>query len=105
MSLLQVKVSQKTKDGQSFFEGTVTIPGAKPTKLVKKADQTTQFSNRSGVLTTARSLAKNLGFEGIDAADPSVTAKAAKKSVKTKSQPAVTDSENKSTKSRSTKTN
>ena len=66
MSFLPLKVSEKMKDGKTFFEGTVAISGVKPTKLIKKSDQSTQFANRSGVLTTARNFAKKLGFEGIN---------------------------------------
>ena len=78
MSSLTLKVSERTKSGSTFFEGTVTIPGAKPTKLVKKSDQTTQFSTRSSLLATARNFAKRLGFGGVDTDTP-------KKSITTKS--------------------
>lgn len=75
MSSLPLKVSERKQDGKTVFEGTVTIPGAKPTKLVKKSDQTTQFGTRSGLLTTARSFAKKLGFDGVDEPAKSVTTK------------------------------
>jgi hypothetical protein len=82
MSNLSVKVSQRTKAGKTFFEGTVSIPGVRPTKLAKR-DQTTQFSNRSGVLTAARNFAKKFGFSGVDTGEGSQTQRAAKKTVRT----------------------
>lgn len=57
----QVKVTSRTVEGQKVFEGTVTLPGVKPTKLVKKSDQSTRFSTRSAVVSAAKGLARTLG--------------------------------------------
>jgi hypothetical protein len=62
MNQMPIKVSSKSFDGTNVYEGTVNIPGIKPTKLVRKADGTTRFVSRSAVLTSARSLAKRLGY-------------------------------------------
>tara|TARA_Y100000034_G_C6887359_1_gene407589 strand:- start:1850 stop:2107 length:258 start_codon:yes stop_codon:yes gene_type:complete len=80
MSSLQLKITSKTTEGKESFQGTVTIPGLKPTKLARKSDGCSCFSSSSAVRTSARSLAKSLGFDGVDVAAP--TKKAAKKPVK-----------------------
>lgn len=67
MSTLSVKLKSKTVEGQEVWEGTVAIPGVKPTKLVRKSDNKTQFGSRRAVMTSARSLAKKIGFEGVEA--------------------------------------
>ena len=67
MNSLPVKVSYKTREGSQFYEATVRIPGIRPTKLVRRSDGSTQFPTRSAVLTSARSLARRLGFvDGVD---------------------------------------
>jgi hypothetical protein len=77
---LKVKVKSKTTtDGQETWEGTVTVPGLKPSKLVRKADGKTEFSSRSAVNQAAKNLGKSLGFEV--AFDAPAAKKAAKKSV------------------------
>jgi len=62
---LPVTVSKRKQDGEEYYEGTVQISGVRPTKLVKKSDSTTRFSTRSAVTTSAKTLAKKLGFEGV----------------------------------------
>lgn len=83
VTTLNVKVSERTKDGKTYFEGTVALPGAKPTKLVRKSTGTTLFSTRSALTTSARNFAKQFGAEAdlLQSAKQSVK-KAAKKSVK-----------------------
>lgn len=80
MSALQVRVTSRTKDGQETFQGTATIPGLKPTKIVKKKDGCSEFSTVSAVRTSARSIAKTLGFEGVELDVP--VKKAAKRTAK-----------------------
>lgn len=86
MSLLKVKISsrsQKSSDGTSstpVYEGTVSVPGLRPTKLVRKSDGSTTFSNRSAVTTAAKTLSRSLGFSDVDfGEEASQTKKAAKK--------------------------
>jgi len=77
--------SRKTAEGD-VYEGTVSIAGLKPTKLVRRADGSTQFPTRSAVAGSARNLAKSLGFSDVGIVDASApaqktaTKKAAKKS-------------------------
>ena len=74
MSQMPVKVSTRTVEGTSVYEATVQIPEIRPTKLVRKADGSTRFPSRSAALTSARSLAKKLGYsDGVE--DTGTTAK------------------------------
>ncbi len=77
---LSVKVSSRTNDqGATFFEGTVSIQGLKPTKLVKKSDGASQFPTKSALTGAARNLAKSLGFSDVEMSDGSAkTAKSTK---------------------------
>lgn len=76
---LEIRVSSKTTDGTVTWEGTVSIPGTRPTKLVRSTTGTTAYNSRASLLASARTFAKRVGFDGIT--EPAVLAKAAKKSV------------------------
>lgn len=78
---LSVKLASRKSGETSWYEGTVSIVGLKPTKLARRSDGSTQFPTKSAVSGAARNLAKSLGFADVDVAD-SVAPKAAKKSVK-----------------------
>lgn len=77
--------SRKTAEGD-VYEGTVSLEGGTPFKLVRRADGSTRFPTRSAVLGSARNFAKKLGFSDVNVADASApaqktaTKKAAKKS-------------------------
>ena len=83
MSFLQVKVSERKTDTGVTYEGTVSIPGLRPTKLARKSDGVIQFSSRSALTAAARTLARSLGFEDIAVAatGAAVVRKAAAKRV------------------------
>jgi|694.fasta_scaffold01099_13 hypothetical protein len=75
-------VSRKTADGE-IFEGTVTISAnLVPTKLRRRADNSTQFPTRSAVLGTARNVAKALGFSDVEVSDNTTAAKTTKVAAK-----------------------
>jgi hypothetical protein len=82
MSKLSVRVtSRSTSDGQSYFEGTVTIPGLKAAKLVKQ-DGCTQYSTASAVRSAAERVATRLGMT-TEYETPAPAKAAAKKSART----------------------
>lgn len=81
---LTIEVKQRTSKGETGWEGRIAVPGTNATKLAKK-DGTTLFATRGSLNSVARSLGKRLGLD-VDFAEPAK--KAAKKSVKTKTQPA-----------------
>lgn len=89
MSMLQVKVKSRMVEGTEQFNGTVEIPGLKATKVARKSDGQTEFGSRSALVTTARSVARSLGYEGIEtdisSKSPSRVKTAAKGAAKSKS--------------------
>lgn len=83
---LEVKVTSRKSEGQEWWEGTVALDGAKPTKLARKSDGSTRFTSRSAVQGAARRFAERYGYSDVDfgakeEAKPAVK-KAAKRSVK-----------------------
>lgn len=81
--------TQATAEGASLtsFEGTVSVPGLRPTKLAQK-DGATTFTNRGTLVSAAKRLATRLSAT-LEVAQPALK-KAAKKSVKAKTAPATT---------------
>lgn len=77
---LNVTIKERTKGEETWFEGTVALPGIKPTKLVRKSDGSHKFGTVNAVRTSARSFAKQIGFTA-DVTAP--TKKAAKKKTTT----------------------
>lgn len=77
---LSVKLASRKSGEASWYEGTVSIAGLKPTKLARRSDGSTQFPTKSAVSGAARNLAKSLGFSDVDLADSAAAPKAAKKS-------------------------
>ena len=79
---LNVRISSRNTNNTTVWQGTANIPGLRPSRIVGKSTNSTEFSSRSAVLTSARNLARSLGFDGV--VEPTATGKsAAKKSVKT----------------------
>ena len=82
---LSVRLTSRKTETETYFEGTVSIQGLRPTKLARRADGSTQFSTKSAVSGAARNLARSLGYTDIcvtDANAPKTPCKAAaKKSV------------------------
>lgn len=81
---MKLKVSaRKNAEGGETFEGTVTLPVSNlaPAR-VQKADGTTKFATRSGVVQAANSAAKKLGYTVAE--DQPAVKKAAKKSTSKK---------------------
>ncbi len=74
---LQVKVTKRTVDGQERYEGTVSIPRLKPTKLVR-SDGSTLFQSRSALTNAIKTVSESLGFTEVSL-DDAVLNKAAKK--------------------------
>ena len=78
---LIVTVSEKTTKGVKSWEGSVNIPGLKPTKL-SKGEGVTSFATRGALNTVARAVAAKLGFE-LKYVEPLVKIAAAKAVTKT----------------------
>ncbi len=82
---LEVKVISRKSGESEWYEGTVSLDGAKATKLARKSDGSTQFTSKSAVQGAARRFAERYGYNDVDfgteAAKPAAK-KAAKRSVK-----------------------
>lgn len=82
---LTVRLSnRKTSEGE-YYEATADICGLRPTKLVRRTDNTTRFPTKSSAQGAIRNFAKTYNFTSVNIVDPSVVAsqsskKAAKKS-------------------------
>lgn len=63
---LTVKISKKTKGGVESWEGTVALPGVKPTKLTKAKTDDIQFNTRSALTSAAQRLATRYGFSEVE---------------------------------------
>lgn len=81
---LQVKVSERQEGTETWYEGTVSICGLKPTKLARKSDGSTRFATRSSLTGAARTLATSLGYQGVASEQPKRVA-AKKSATSTKS--------------------
>ena len=80
---ISVAVKSRTTGGKSYYEGTVSINGLQPTKLVK-ADGCSHYSTSRAVEQAAERLATRLGGTLTLTAGQAPAAKqAAKKSAKT----------------------
>lgn len=79
MSNSNMEVKVTSRNSGTAWEGTVNVPGLRPTKLVRKSDDTTVFSTRSALLSSARVLAKRLGFSDVSLSDSSQQIKRAAK--------------------------
>lgn len=67
---LQVKISERQEGTETWYEGTVSICGLKPTKLARKSDGSTRFATRSSLTGAARTLATSLGYQGVASEQP-----------------------------------
>lgn len=85
MSLVPVKVTSRNRDGREVFEAVVSLPGLRPTKVVRKSDGTTYFGTKAAVLTSARNVVKKMGFVGVEELKP-VSKRAAKRATQTQAQ-------------------
>lgn len=66
---LPVRVSIKKSDSVEWYEGTISIEGVKPTKLVRPTDGSVKFPTKSAVSCQAKKFAKSLGFNDVDIQD------------------------------------
>lgn len=104
---LTVRLSnRKTPEGE-YYEATIDICGARPTKLVRRNDNTTRFPTRSSAQGAVRHFAKTYNFTSVNIIEPQAataqtTKKAAKKSTSA-SKPSTTSNKTASKPTSSTK--
>lgn len=76
---LNLRVTSKTVGDETYFEGTVSIPNLRPTKVMR-SDGTTLFLRRSALTSAARAIARSVGMEPLEVDDRTVSRAAAKRS-------------------------
>ena len=81
---LPVRITTRKITTGEIYEGTVSMCGGRPFKLVRKSDDSTQFPTRSAVVGAARIFAKTYGFADVNF-DDAAKAKVAAKTTATKS--------------------
>ena len=81
---LPVRITTRKITTGEIYEGTVSMCGGRPFKLVRKSDDSTQFPTRSAVVGAARNFAKTHGFADVNF-DDAAKAKVAAKTTATKS--------------------
>ena len=82
---LQVKVATKTSDdGQTWWEGTVSLEGVKPTKLARKSDGNVRFATRSALVGAARRFAERHAYSDVTLDEKAKKAEKAEKAPKAK---------------------
>lgn len=95
MSSLQVKITKRRHDGKDMWEGVVSLPNTKPTKLTKSKSQETAFGTRGAVVAAAEKFAERFNFtDGIKVSEAGArastdTAVKASKTVKTTTKKAI----------------
>lgn len=100
---IATKVTNRTtKDGSPYWESTVTVPGAKPTKLVRKSDGSTQYSTKSAATQACKKFATSVGMTTECESSCATTKAAAKKSPTKKKTASKTASKKKAVAKRST---
>jgi hypothetical protein len=72
-SVLDVSVNSTKFANCDYFEGTVRVDGLRPTKIEKRADGSTRFQTKSALITAAKCLANNLGYNNVKIVEKGVS--------------------------------
>ena len=72
-SVLDVNVNSTKFANCYYFEGTVRVDGLRPTKIEKRADGSTRFQTKSALITAAKCLANNLGYNNVKIVEKGVS--------------------------------
>ena len=63
--LLPVTLGTRRRNKTQFYTATIELPGLEPTRLVKRRDGSPLFRSRAAATSSARALARRLGYDGI----------------------------------------
>ena len=63
--LLPVTLGTRRRNKTQFYTATIELPGLEPTRLVKRRDGSPLFRSRAAAISSARALARRLGYDGI----------------------------------------
>lgn len=101
---LSVRISVAKRPTGDVYEGTASPVGARPTKLVRKADNSTQFPTRSAVVANARNWAKSHGYNDVTFVEAGASAKTTTTAKKAAKKSAVTTTKTATTKAKTNTT-
>ena len=73
--------SHKTADGE-YYEATADICGLRPTKIVRRTDNTTRFPTKSSAQGAIRNFAKDYNFTSVNIVDSASAAAQTKRAAK-----------------------
>lgn len=73
--------SRKTAEGE-YYEATADICGLRPTKIVRRSDNTTRFPTKSSAQGAIRNFAKAYNFTSVNIVDPATAATQTKRAAK-----------------------
>jgi hypothetical protein len=62
--LLPVTLGTRRRNKTQFYTATIELPGLEPTRLVKRRDGSPLFRSRAAAISSARALARRLGYDG-----------------------------------------
>jgi hypothetical protein len=71
--VLRARLTNRIENSVEYYEVAVNIPGVRPTKLVRKSDDSSRFATRSAAVNAARSFSKTFGFSDINLVDGTKT--------------------------------
>ena len=77
----RIRCRKDSATNQEYYEATVTVDRLNPTKFTK-TDRSTQFPNRSSLVTSLRTWAKSHGYADVDLGETTEAAKTTKKAAK-----------------------
>ena len=83
LNALSVKISKRRHDGEEIWEGTLSLQGARPTKLTKSKSQETSFANASAVRKAAERFAAAHNYDGVKFEEPAQSSDKISKTAKT----------------------
>ena len=62
---LPVTISTKRRNKVLYYTATIELPGVEPARIIKRRDGSPQYRSRAAALSSARHVARRLGYTGI----------------------------------------
>ncbi|HAB10972.1 MAG TPA: hypothetical protein DCE47_04700 [Planctomycetaceae bacterium] len=64
-SELPVTISAKRRNKVVYYTATIELPGVEPARIIKRRDGSPQYRSRAAALSSARHVARRLGYTGV----------------------------------------
>ena len=62
---LPVTISAKRQNKVLYYTATIELPGVEPARIIKRRDSSPQYRSRAAALSSARRVARRLGYTGV----------------------------------------